>query len=161
MTILEEVRSMQSQALADEQIIQILRDKGVPYRDIADALTQSKIKVAVEQNNNQEPQSMENPYMQQSEEMQPSIMNQAPMPMPPAEQQGEYYPPAPSPSFGPPQDYQYQDQYQQYPQYAQPQVSADMISEISAQVVAEKLSEIRKHLEKIIDLKTSFESKIE
>ena len=36
-----------------------------------------------------------------------------------------------------------------------------MISEISEQVVAEKLSEIRKHLEKIIDLKTSFESKIE
>ena len=178
MTLLEDVRSMQSQGMQDEQVIQTLRNGGANYRDIADALTQSKIKVAVEENTNGSMQGMQqnmaDAYSQESG-MQPSILNQPqleqiPDSMQPQQQQSDYYSQAPSPSqsqqYNQGQEYvpypEQQTQYDQqnYPQYQSP-VSADLISEISEQVVAEKLSEIRKHLEKIIDLKTTFESKIE
>lgn len=52
---------------------------------------------------------------------------------------------------------QYQDYYQ-YPQYSG-SLSSDTISEISEQVVSEKLSMIRDRLEKIIDMKNTFETK--
>lgn len=158
MTILEDVRGMQQQGFSDEQIIQSLRDKNVPYRDIADALTQSKIKIAVESPETQQ----ENPEYptQLGEGMEPSLMNQE-MPQNEAPQPTDYYPPAPAPQEYPQQYPQYQDYPQQYPpEYAQPAASADMISEISEQIVAEKFSEIRKQLEKVIDLKTGFESKV-
>jgi DNA-binding transcriptional MerR regulator len=40
-------------------------------------------------------------------------------------------------------------------------ISTDTIAEISEQIVSEKISEIRKHLEKIMDFKTSIETKTE
>jgi len=54
----------------------------------------------------------------------------------------------------------YPPQYSQaYPQYES--TSNETITEIAEQVVAEKFSPIRKDLEKALDLKTTFESKIE
>ena len=76
-------------------------------------------------------------------------------------QPGEYYPPAPSSEYPSPYQDQYQQPYGQSYSSSSPATSADLISEISEQVVAEKLSEIRKHLEKIVDMKVTFESKIE
>ena len=173
MTTLEEVKHMQRQEIPEEKIIQTLRERGIPYREIADALSQSRIKAAVEQPN------LEPEYAGTSvpEGMQPSIMNQTeqnPLPMqtPDAmayetEQPQQTYPEAPSPggySTQQPQEYtppynEYAQQYQY--QYEQPTASSDVITEISEQGVAEKLSEIRKHLEKIIDMKTTFESRVE
>ncbi|MEK6824821.1 MAG: hypothetical protein AABY02_03115, partial [Nanoarchaeota archaeon] len=58
---------------------------------------------------------------------------------------------------------QYTDSYVQYSQQPQSQqgASPDLIAEIADQIMTEKLGDIRKHLEKIIDMKTTFDSKIE
>jgi hypothetical protein len=49
MSTLEEVRNYQTQGLSEDQIIQSLRQKGTRYKDIVDALSQTKIRDAVEQ----------------------------------------------------------------------------------------------------------------
>ena len=89
---------------------------------------------------------------------------QAPQTQEPVPQPMEYYPPAPGQQAYPQQQQEYPPQYQDYnqpqSQYSQP-VSADLIGEIAEQIVAEKLSELRKHLEKVIDLKSTFESRTE
>src|SRR3989344_607531 len=159
MTLLEEVRKMQQQGTSDEQVIQLLREKGTSYRDIADALAQTKIKAAVE-----EPNTIPTSQFQQDgmEGMEPSIMTQPEQPQENIPQPTDYYPQVPTPGYKESQS-QEPAKYQQdqaYNAYAQP-VSADMISEISEQIVVEKLSELRKHLEKVIDLKSTFESRIE
>lgn len=54
------------------------------------------------------------------------------------------------------------DQYGAYPQYQsyQEAMSSDVISEIAEQVVSEKLSNLHDQLEKSVDLKTVFETKL-
>jgi hypothetical protein len=56
----------------------------------------------------------------------------------------------------------YQDYGNAYPQYQpyQEAMSSDIITEISEQVVSERLSVLRDKLEKVIDMKTVFESRI-
>lgn len=160
MTTLEEVKHMQQQGLGDEQIIQSLREKGVDYKDIADALAQSRIKAAVEQPDT-DPSSIYPggaPTPSGEEGMQPSIMNQ------PSE---EIMPPTPGAGYSSmgqynvqqPQEYS-TNQYQEgaYTGYS---TSPDLTTEIAEQVVAEKLIELRKHLEKIADMKTTVEARIE
>jgi hypothetical protein len=80
MTLSEEVRSLQQQGLSDEQIIQSMRDRNVSYREIADALAQSRIKAAVE-DSPQDPNAYSAPSpsgefagAHSTEGMQPSIM---------------------------------------------------------------------------------------
>ena len=53
---------------------------------------------------------------------------------------------------------QYQDPYQQY-QY-QPSISADTMTEIAEQVIAEKLSSLTNKIEKVVDTKMTFETKM-
>lgn len=50
MSILEEIKSMKSQGMNETSIIENLQQKGVSYKEISDALSQSKIKAAVEEN---------------------------------------------------------------------------------------------------------------
>lgn len=151
MAILDEVRSMISQGMSDDQVIQTMRQRGVKYKDIADALAQTKIQSAVEQ-------PVSDPSYEQGTQMgdmQASIMNQqVPSPGQPTQEQ---YAPQPLPQgqtseFNP---------YQQEQSYSPPALSSEVITEISEQVVAEKLSDVRKHLEKAIDLKTMMEAKME
>jgi len=92
----------------------------------------------------------------QQQEMQPSQqMTQEYVPSQPAQAE---------------QPIQYQDQQAQYPQTAYPEgqqypqqggISPDTISEISEQVVSEKLAPLRKNMEKVLDLKTTIESRME
>jgi hypothetical protein len=168
MTLSEEVRSLQQQGLSDEQIIQSMRDRNVSYREIADALAQSRIKAAVE-DSPQDPNAYSAPSpsgefagAHSTEGMQPSIMT--------APNMGRPELAAPSPSQNYPdtpaqQEYNapYADPYSQYQQPMMPSTGAspDMISEIADQIMTEKLGDIRKHLEKIIDMKTTFDSKVE
>lgn len=160
---------MQQQGTSDEQVVQLLRDKGTSYRDIADALAQTKIKAAVEQpNTNLDTYTSDEAAQQFSSSspqgMQPSMMTQAQAPQAQESipQPMEYYPPAPGQQAYPQQQQEYPPQYQDYNQQPQSQsISADLISEIAEQIVAEKLSELRKHLEKVIDLKSTFESRTE
>lgn len=168
MTLTEEVRNLQHQGLSDEQIIQSMRDRNVSYREIADALAQSRIKAAVEDSpQDQGGFSAPSPSgdyagARSTEGMQPSIMitqsNQRPELAAPAPSQA--YPDASAPQeYGAP----YTDPYAQYaqPMGSSQGASPDMISEIADQIMTEKLGDIRKHLEKIIDMKTTFDSKVE
>ncbi|MCH7536200.1 MAG: hypothetical protein IH948_10755, partial [Bacteroidetes bacterium] len=50
--------------------------------------------------------------------------------------------------------------YSEY-EYQQPGISADTITEISEQIASEKMSDIRKYIEKIMDFRTTTETKIE
>lgn len=168
MSVLEEVKQMKDQGMTDDQIVQLMRDKGAPYRDIADALAQTQIKAAVEQKD--EPQI---PYQQdqpQEPMLQPSLLQspQAPDGGSQAPIQAQYQPqeaPSQQQYYPQSQDQQYGTQQQDYAQpgdqyYGYPQ-SSDMISEIAEQVVADKMSELRKHIEKVIDFRTTAESKIQ
>lgn len=148
MTLLEDVKRMQQQGYADDQIIQTMRDQGIAYKEIADALAQSRIKSAVEQPNEypEAPQPTEgDQYTAPPSGMERSIMNQ---------QQEQL--PAPTPIQG-----DYQSQAQEYAAPASYGTSPDLVSEIAEQVAAEKFSGIRKQLDKIADMKLTVESKIE
>lgn len=211
MSTLEEVKKMQRQGLQEDQIVQNLQNRGVSYREISDALNQSKIRAAVEQpideNNSdiltqttsrdnlfpegrspaipdedsptnaipsepktrnqypmppQPPKYPEQQFSQSSEEypgmegMQQSILQNSMQENYP--QQEEY---APGQEQYPQQQYdQNYDNYQSY-DYASAGISPDVISEISEQIVSEKLMEIRKPLEKVIDFRNTIETKTE
>lgn len=58
------------------------------------------------------------------------------------------------------QEYPTQEQYAQTDQYSQG-LSTDTITEISEQVVSEKFAQIKEDLEKILDVKTTIDSKLE
>jgi hypothetical protein len=207
MSVLEELRNLQSSGLTESQIVSALRDRGFNYKDISDALSQTKIKAAVEsdeepqiplppgsdedsglpdvdfpqEDSGQEgyPQEQENfpgngmeQSIMQSQEFQPEMQEYTPVPsqeMPPSSFQqempqsfqGQQYPP----------QYDNSQQYQEYPDYSQegyPQyeyqsggISSDTIAEISEQILSEKVSEMRKHIEKALDFKNTMEAKVD
>ncbi|MEK6896637.1 MAG: hypothetical protein AABX12_04230 [Nanoarchaeota archaeon] len=167
MTLTEEIKNLQQQGFSDEQIIQSLREKNISYREIADALAQSRIKAAVEDPNTEPQNAFSAPSPTEEyagtrpmEGMEPSIM------VTESNQRPELTAPSPTYADTPsPQEYgqQYTDSYVQYSQQPQSQqgASPDLIAEIADQIMTEKLGDIRKHLEKIIDMKTTFDSKIE
>jgi len=154
MAILSDIQQLQREGKSDEEIISILQSRGISPREISEAITQSKVKEAVVGNI---PETM------------------APIPASPPQQQEQYQQPEPSPQqyeSSPqmeqplPQTEQYPQQYfpqqEAYPQYApQPQLSTDIIAEVADQIISEKLSPIKNQLEKILDLKSTVESKVE
>lgn len=96
----------------------------------------------------------QNQAQEEYEGMQPSLLQ--------PQAQDQSTPPIPAPEQYSQQDYsQYNEQYPQYQQYSPQSLSSDTITEIAEQVVAEKLSSIRKDLEKVIDMKNTFEAKME
>ncbi len=253
MAALEEVKTMQTQGMSENEIIQSLQQKGLKYKEISEALAQSRIKAAVgdpssneshpsapdmaaqipEEKTEQTPQTeniqenlpvteqepsltteknkqsmqksmLETPgelapiqsgnnredtaeeYVesmpeQEEEQMdeyiaapgQPGAMEEYGAPAagqpgameeygaPAAGQPGaieEYRAPAPGqPAAMGGEGYE----YPAYENQVGSGISSDVITEISEQVVEEKLSETRKHLEKVIDFKTVIEAKTE
>jgi len=159
MGILEEVRQMRQSSLSDEEIISKLQEQGNPYRAISEAMAQSKIKDAVEgQNQIPEPPSPSdrtldnNQTYPQTQGMQQSIM-------PPPQQemaQQEYFP-----NEQPIQNQGMEYQQQGYDSGQSSSLSSDTIMEISEQIVSEKLSDVRKKMEKISIFKTELETKTE
>jgi len=170
MALLNDIKRMQSEGKTEQEIITAMKQQGVSPREITEALTQSKIKEAVvgEEVPQQSMQMQQEALMPmpeteaaqqaraQAQEMQPAqTMAQEfapaqPMPMEPSMQY--QYPPAQQPQAAYPE-------YQQYPQAGG--ISPDTITEISEQVVSEKLSPLRKDIEKVLDLKTTVEAKME
>ena len=79
MATIDEVKQMQSQGVSEENIVSTLREKGVPYREISESISQSRITEAVEQpqTNPQAASPMEQtaPPMEQ---MQPPMEQTAP-----------------------------------------------------------------------------------
>src|SRR3990172_359463 len=164
MALLNDIRRMQSEGKTEQEIISGLRQQGVSPREIIDALSKSKIKEAVSG-------EQEVPQQQsfQQEALMPSQINAQQQEMQPAQMTQEFAPSQP-PQLDPSMQYQPQQpqqeaypEYQQYPpQYqAQGGISPDTITEISEQVVSEKLAPLRKDIERIIDLKTTVDSKLE
>lgn len=140
MTVLDDVKKMQQQGKTDEEIIRALRDEGVSYKDISEALNQSEIKTAVEQ-----PSENDEQY---------------PQALPPEGQQ----------TYGDPQGYevqqpydntQYQDQQQPQYDYSQQNASMDTISEVAEQIIDEKMEKFRTQIEKMRSADKTAETKIE
>lgn len=166
MGALEEVKGMQRQGLSEEQIIKSLRERNIPYKDISEALAQSKIRAAIQDNEVPSPQGYEQYPQQPSQEQQyPQQYSNDQMQQSLMSSQEQY----PSQQYTQEQQYpqyaqQPQTNTQQYPDYQQYQdsgLSTDTITEISEQIVSSKMSEIRKQLEKNLDVKTMFEAKME
>lgn len=145
MSLLDSVKQFQQQGIGDEQISTSLMEQGYSPKEVNDAISQSKIKAAVE---NQDVQ--DTMIQSQSQDMQPSVMEEQP---PTPQQETEAYQ-----ALQPQQDY---SQYQQYQDYAQqPAFSTETITEIAEQVIAEKLSKTKKQIENISEFKAVTESKI-
>ncbi len=171
MALLNDIKKMQSEGKTEQEIIATMRQQGVSPKDIIEALSQSKIKEAV--TGAQETQApAPSPQDLQQEALMPGT-DVMPNPSPDMQASPTMSQPMESPqqmpeqSAYPQQPQQMQPAYQEYPQYQQqyaPQagsISPDTITEISEQVVSEKLSTLKKDIEQIIDMKTTVESKIE
>lgn len=154
MGLLEEVQRMRVSGMQDDQIVLKLQEQGNPYRAISEAMSQSKIKQAIEEPELPLPpmpsdmQPQEEYQSNNMQEMQPSMQTQQP-----EEQQQEYFS-----GYSP--DSQVQNPPQQNYEYSQG-LSSDTIMEISEQIVSEKLSDVRKKLEKMSNFKTELETKTE
>jgi len=187
MSTLEQVKQMQSQGIGEEQIVQNLQGQGINYREISEALSQSKITAAVEApvNGVQEvppglppPQSQEQmaPMPSSAESSQVQEIS-APSPIGAQDPAAGMQQSIMQTSQGEQQPYSQEEQipeydysaggeagYSEYQPYAGGgggEISSDTITEISEQLISEKFSDVRKHLEKVIDFKNSFETKIE
>lgn len=154
MAILDEVKRMLQAGKSEIEISSELQRKGFPQAEIRNALSESQIKEAVAgqdaaQYYSQPNSSYQEEQQQEQEQtMQPSMITEAPQP-----QEPQY-----------PQEYsqaQYPAETQQ-PQYTQYQqgTSTDVTAEIAEQIIDEKLSPIRRLIEKAIDAKTISEAKI-
>ncbi len=155
MTLLEDIGRARAQGIQDDQIVQMLRDQGVQYRDIADVLAQSRIQEAVAS-----PDEMPQPL--NSEQEQNLTVPMAPQDLSTQNPAQELSAPAPSPDQTyPAQDYAYPEGYgPQYGQYPQ-QSDNSLLNEIAEQVVAEKMSDTQRQIEKLLDIKTIIQSKVE
>jgi hypothetical protein len=150
--LLDQVKQMQEQGMADQEISKQLAEQGNSSKDINDAINQSHIRSAIDQ---ETPQPSENiPQAMQQQGLQPSSLDQeAPQPTQEQPQQTQE---------APVQDYSqqpYQDYQTGYEQYQYPQYSGESASEIAEQVVDEKLSSIKKNLTEATEIKTEFETK--
>ncbi|MEK6846808.1 MAG: hypothetical protein AABY16_01430 [Nanoarchaeota archaeon] len=171
MSTLEEIQQMQQSGMNETEIIARLQEQGISYREISESLAQARIKAAVEgQANGSMPlappadqtaeQAMINqldPNMNISppQGMQPSLL-QSPQAQVESEQQ-EYFP-AYDQNTQTAGGYDYSQQGYDYTSAA---LSSDTITEISEQIVSEKLSDIRKKMERLISIKTELEAKTE
>lgn len=179
MGAIEEVDRMQKSGATEEQIVSSLQNKGFSRNEITDAMNQNRIKSAV-QDPFQSQDSLQPSMLQETENtsQRPPIPQSSSSvsqfsPQQPSQQTAQAYPDYSNYSAPQPQTQQpyyppsYQDpSYQQDPsqgQYSdyQPNLSTDTISEITEQIVSEKFSTLRAQLEKIIDLKNTFETKIQ
>lgn len=169
MPILDEIKTMQQQGRTEEEISQALQQKGFSRQQISNAFSQSQIKQAViaspyqdqyqlTEDEAQYPQTPITEADYSQETLQPSMLPQpAEAPAPEQFQAQEFaqqYTQQPYPT----QDYSSYD-YGQYSPAATP-ISSDIITEISEQVVSEKLFDIRKQLEKNIDIKNTLTAEI-
>ena len=152
MGVIEEVQSLRSQGRTDDEIAMILQKRGANTHEVYSALSQANIKAAV----NEDPNAPPYPYQsqdsstitQEANGMEPSMINAPQQQYQPQDQQTNYQPQYP--------------QYQETAQYQDAGVgmSSDTISEIAEQVASEKLGNIKNQLEKVIDFRTSVESKM-
>jgi len=141
MGILEEITNMKNQGMADEEISRNLQEKGIPPKEIQDAMNQSQIKNAVageEPDMTEQAPETEEPYAPQTQEM--GVEEYAPQgDSSQVQEQQEYYP----------QQQAYDQNY-----YQSGGTDADTIIEIADQVFTEKIQKLQKQLEIFNEFKT-------
>lgn len=169
----DEIKRMQEEGMSEQEIGETLRKRGVSEREVSNAMSQAKIKAAVGSADEQPVQGFSDAQSASSAGMVPSQQEQQETEY--SGQQGDYSEMQPS-MLGQEQEMQeagYPGQMQQdygaapdaygaYPQYQpyQEAMSSDLITEISEQVVNEKLSIMQDRLENAIDFRTVAESRI-
>ena len=144
MAITDEIKMMQMAGKTDEEIISTLKSRGITPRDISIALGQ----VTGAPASGAPPQ----------EEMTASLGgSQAPAEM--AQMPAEAY----APQQGYPAEYGAgaAPEYGYPQQFPQGGMSTETLTEIAEQVAADKISPLRKDIEKVLDLKTVLESKVD
>lgn len=173
MGTLEDIQQMQQTGMSEAEIISKLQEQGIAYRDISEALAQNRIKAAVDGEFNQTPpadQSADqfsasfanaNPNLQPPQGMQPSILQTSNQQEAGGEQAQQEYFPAYNQNAQQAQTAGNYDYSQQGYDYTSAALSSDTITEISEQIVSEKMSDIRKKMEKLINMKTELEAKTE
>ena len=172
MQTIDQIKNMQKQGYNDANIVTSLQQQGISPREINDALTRSKIKQAIGENEQQDysPQN----YLSKSEQleetenfsqMQPSMMNQ---PEQNYQEDQSLQPPQPGDQYSQqqyyPEQYQGYDQggdYQNYPQDYSQGISAETATEIAEQLLTEKISKIKSQLSDLVELKSILTAKIE
>ncbi len=170
MAILEKIMQLKQQGQTESQIADSLKQEGVSPKEINEALSQSKIKSTLnEQNTIMQPPQMppvtseiQQPPIQEAQ-MQPSIMQQQPaQAFPQQPQQTQEIPPSFQPSQMPVQEIQETQEPPQYQEY-QPQETADIetINEIAEQIVDEKTNGLKKQISSFTKFKQELTLEIE
>lgn len=156
MSVLDDVTRMKKQGYSDEQIAQLLKERNISPKEINNSLNQADVKTAVDQEPGMQESIMkkqatqEIPSPGQVYEQQPFQYAQQPMPeegyqeqaYPQEQEMQQYYPE------------QVGQGYYQYPEYA------DNTTEITEEIVAEKMKEIKKQISQILNLKGSLQNQI-
>jgi len=182
MEIKEEIKKMREKGIDDNQIGLSLQQAGVPVEEISNAFAELEIKKAITENKMEG--KTPNLEKEKFQEMTPSIMYesteqvQSQAPMPPPQQFSTYNFPPPSPMQGQTQipmandlkstayySQEYAPQYNadytnQYSDYGS-EINADTITDITEQVIDEKLLSLKKEIEKIIEMRGFLESRID
>jgi len=156
MSLLDQVKQMQQQGLSDNQISQTLGEQGNNPKEINDALSQSKIKSAINQeiDTGMQQQGLQ-PSMLQTQMEQDSIS-----PGQPPQEQTQQYPQ--EVMSGQDQQYGYEQYPQQgYDQYSQQGYGLDSINEITEQIINSKISSLKKKISEASEMKSEFETKID
>lgn len=170
MGIIEDIKKMQQEGKGEQEISSSLLTKGHTSQEIAEALAHAKIKEAVADTGNEGGEARSQIVGSDSGiaatrgGMQPSLMNSQTTPEPPSPEHAqdtasEYvggngnYPPAPEYAPAP-------QQYDNYTDYAPQGASADTIAEIAEQVVAEKMRDLHQTLEKVLEFRSTIESRV-
>ncbi len=171
MGVIEEIKRLQLEGKQEQEIVKNLQERGYGSQEIYEAMSQAKIKEAVNAAENDFPSSPSPDAIKQqlAAGMQPSLLTATRQDIEQEntyKQQGETA--APAQQTYPEYTQQYAQlpaasNYQEYQQYGSSYsaASADTITEIAEQIVAENMQQIRHDLEKVLDLKTTLETKME
>lgn len=149
MGVVEEIGRMQREGKTEQDIVATLVTQGYPQEQVSDALSQTRIKEAVNT-----PVSPPEEYLPQEAQAPPA----------PTTQQ---YPSYPSQQYAPSQgQYDYSSQpaqgqgyYQDSYQPSSGGMSSDTMSEIAEQVMSERFASIKDQLEKVIDFRNTITSR--
>lgn len=164
MAIEEEIKEMRKRGLPDKSIALQLQARGLNQDEISQAMAQKQAPEYMS--------SIEEGRTANTAGMQQSMLPPEKIDVPNPDENNDYpqytpQNPYESQQYSQPgvQEYEprYQpegyEEYQPYQSYSG--ASPDIISEISEQIISEKLSTIRKNLEKAIDLKNTYGTKID
>lgn len=170
-TLTERIRQLQAQGYSNSEIINFFQEQGISPREINDAMARTQVKKAVAEDDDI-PQPRGVPYSTQEmgedmEGMQPSMVDQpeaperaAPMPSEeaPAPGQAQYAPEQATTLETGQMPY-----YEQYPgqEYQYPAANADIISEITEQIISEKVKNIKSNMNSLIESSTLLATKVE